>query len=565
MLWDRELSMDEIASYCNIGQTYSANVEVACPGETTTLEIVGITDPGSIVSVNWEIDGVGGFTGTVLELDNLVSGFYTYSAVVETSDGQIQNFQGSFTIPGLPDVSDINLPDQLSLCGVDQVSISFGDVLADWDQVLNPDGIAIQDFTFTSPGVYAFTFVHVCGEEIFEVDVSADFVLSNLGLPTDACVGDPITAELTFPIGSEADVVVDWGDGTTENVDGDIGLSHVYNSTGTFVIQITGDVDGCALDAQQTIDVGIPPEFELELTSTLCDGETYSIEFFPQGFDVLGPNGNEITSFEATLSGSYTFSAQNVCGTVTQTVELTFLEINPQQIIYNPNICPERDTLVIGFTDPAFTYIWTNMSTSSSITVSTPGNYQVQVSIDGCSETFNFGVAEVEPLDLSQFPDDEVVVCSEGDRMLILPNLGVPYTFSDGSQGRTYLVEGSETLELSFTDGCYVYNKALDIELIDCLCPLFVPNAFTPDEDGLNDIFKPVADCPVEDYHLRIFNRLGTLIFESRNINFGWNGRSPNENYYAENELYLYHIVYAQRLDGLLNPKELSGHLTLLR
>jgi gliding motility-associated-like protein len=300
----------------------------------------------------------------------------------------------------------------------------------------------------------------------------------------------------------------------------------------------------------------------------LCSGETFEIDFAPflNSWDaILDSDGNQITSFETNTAGSYTFTAQNACGSVTQTVELTFLEINPQQIIYNPNICPEQDTLVIGFTDPAFTYLWMNTSTSSSISVSTPGNYQVQVSIDGCSETFNFGIVELAPLDLSLFPDDEVVVCSEGDRMLILPNLGVPFTFSDGSQGFTYLVESSETLEVSFTDGCYAYNKAVDIELIDCLCPLFVPNAFTPDEDGLNDIFKPVVDCPVEDYHLRIFNRLGTLIFESRDIHFGWNGHSPNENYYAENELYLYHIIYAQRLDGLLNPIELSGHLTLVR
>ena len=53
--------------------------------------------------------------------------------------------------------------------------------------------------------------------------------------------------------------------------------------------------------------------------------------------------------------------------------------------------------------------------------------------------------------------------------------------------------------------------------------PIPIPNAFTPNDDGLNDIFKPLFSS-VKDYKMIIFNRYGEKIFESNDINIGWNG-----------------------------------------
>ncbi|MBL4624772.1 MAG: gliding motility-associated C-terminal domain-containing protein [Flavobacteriales bacterium] len=52
---------------------------------------------------------------------------------------------------------------------------------------------------------------------------------------------------------------------------------------------------------------------------------------------------------------------------------------------------------------------------------------------------------------------------------------------------------------------------------------LYVPNAFTPNEDGLNDSFGALG-YGVKKYYLGIYNRWGELIFESHNINKQWNG-----------------------------------------
>ena len=53
--------------------------------------------------------------------------------------------------------------------------------------------------------------------------------------------------------------------------------------------------------------------------------------------------------------------------------------------------------------------------------------------------------------------------------------------------------------------------------------PIPIPNAFTPNNDGLNDTFKPISSN-VSEYKMYIFNKLGEKVFESNDINIGWDG-----------------------------------------
>ena len=58
--------------------------------------------------------------------------------------------------------------------------------------------------------------------------------------------------------------------------------------------------------------------------------------------------------------------------------------------------------------------------------------------------------------------------------------------------------------------------------------PLPIPNAFTPNSDGLNDYFLPIKK-EVKDYKIYIFNRFGELVFESNDIEVGWDGNYKNK------------------------------------
>lgn len=90
---------------------------------------------------------------------------------------------------------------------------------------------------------------------------------------------------------------------------------------------------------------------------------------------------------------------------------------------------------------------------------------------------------------------------------------------------------------------------------------LYAPNAFTPDEDGINDVWKPVI-TGANHYQLQIFNRWGDLIFETENPDQPWMGEVHDGEFYAQDGVYQYRII----ADDLLNlPHHFTGHINLAR
>lgn len=92
---------------------------------------------------------------------------------------------------------------------------------------------------------------------------------------------------------------------------------------------------------------------------------------------------------------------------------------------------------------------------------------------------------------------------------------------------------------------------------------IYVPNTFTPDGDGSNDVFTPVITEGVDpsDYSFRIYNRWGELIFETSEVNRGWDG------YYqgliAKDGTYVWQMEFRKSTDAESIIK--TGSLNLLR
>ena len=90
----------------------------------------------------------------------------------------------------------------------------------------------------------------------------------------------------------------------------------------------------------------------------------------------------------------------------------------------------------------------------------------------------------------------------------------------------------------------------------------YVPNAFSPDGDEFNNVFKPILTTgfDVNSYHLQIFNRWGELIFESLNYEEGWDGTYHDEK--LLDGTYIWKIKVKNRSSD--KKVELDGHVTLL-
>ena len=102
----------------------------------------------------------------------------------------------------------------------------------------------------------------------------------------------------------------------------------------------------------------------------------------------------------------------------------------------------------------------------------------------------------------------------------------------------------------------YVY---MDAEYV-----VFAPNAFTPDGDGDNDLWKPVIrGFDSAGYELRIFNRWGDCVFYSNNPDQPWTGDIDNGSYFGQNEVYNWRIK--MRVDYSAEEINFSGSLLMIR
>ena len=88
---------------------------------------------------------------------------------------------------------------------------------------------------------------------------------------------------------------------------------------------------------------------------------------------------------------------------------------------------------------------------------------------------------------------------------------------------------------------------------------LYVPNVFTPNEDGLNDVFLPTGRG-IKTYHLSIFNRWGLRVFESSELLYGWDGTYKGEA--CKLDVYSWKILISSSND---ESREMKGHLSLVR
>ncbi len=103
------------------------------------------------------------------------------------------------------------------------------------------------------------------------------------------------------------------------------------------------------------------------------------------------------------------------------------------------------------------------------------------------------------------------------------------------------------------------YNDTLQVCVLEDCGEMFVPNAFSPNDDGVNDVLYVRGKC-LANFTFQIFNRWGEKVFESSNINFGWDGKYNDEPMNTG--------VFVYRLQGTTVNNEqfnMKGNITLIR
>jgi gliding motility-associated-like protein len=140
----------------------------------------------------------------------------------------------------------------------------------------------------------------------------------------------------------------------------------------------------------------------------------------------------------------------------------------------------------------------------------------------------------------------------------------VSYLWQDGTNVESQLVyeEGVYWVQVVDSNSC----RAVDtVRVLPCNLELLIPNAFTPNGDGLNDIFKPLfSGFETTLYNLSIYSKWGQLLFTSNEESIGWDGRIDGE--LAPPGVYVYVVSYeAPAYVTRALPSPVTGDVTLVR
>ncbi|MBL7941702.1 MAG: PKD domain-containing protein, partial [Flavobacteriales bacterium] len=233
----------------------------------------------------------------------------------------------------------------------------------------------------------------------------------------------------------------------------------------------------------------------------------------------------------------------------------------------------------------AQSYVWDFGDGSTAIgenpqhTYTTPGLYDISLIATtdmGCSDTLEVeNYVEAYNLPIAGFNmSPEVTTIYEPIITFIDDSFDASawfWAFGDGTDAtqpniqHTYAEAGTWHITLTVWNEHGCTDDVTDVVVIDDIFDIFVPNAFTPDDDDINEYFKPAMSGTafIERYRFQIFDRWGTIIFETEDPNAAWTGNVRNGEYYAKDDAYNWQVIV--QLKGYDEERVYSGHVILVR
>ncbi len=353
--------------------------------------------------------------------------------------------------------------------------------------------------------------------------------------------------------------------------------THTFNVGGTYTVRLIVS-DGCfsqdTLDRQIAISTTIPVDIGPDSTR-LCIGTPFTLSTTQVGgydwqFGQPGnfvSNGNTTSSQPVSSSGWYKLIVNSAGCTGSDSA---FVNINTTPPIINlggnQSLCFGQ-SLTLDAGNPGSRYTWSNGSTTQTVNVTASGTYRVRVEQDACEDIDSVVITVGQPVTVELGSDK---TSCEGQLIELLPVVSsnvTGYTWSNGATNSSIAVTDTGKFVLTVRD---VNNcEASDSLIIRSGCPQIVsiPNAFTPDDNGLNDIFRPTGldtstlSAVNKDYLMEVYSRIGEQVFASVLPGIGWDG-TYNGSMMMEGR-YAYFIRYTDPTTG--NVIETRGTVHLLR
>jgi len=406
----------------------------------------------------------------------------------------------------------------------------------------------------------------------FEITPKADFTVS----ATSGCA--PLTITFVNNSINNTNFLWDFGNGDTTSIQ--LTPTRTFTDTGTYYVYLTIEDSLCALVDTALQIITVFPELSLNTSNdtVICDTSTLNIwasasghdgnyvwSSNPQFSDTLNSSLDSLLTITVLTPGYYYVSVSNPDCNLTDSVLIDFSSNNinlPQGI----DLCQGESINILASTgnpiDPIIDYDWSPDSIiisgdgTNNITVNPTTSqyiYLTAISTNGCiiNDSVYITVTPVPP-PITAFVDLDTVAFGSSTGVHVTP-MNLTYQWQPAADLSN--PNGSNPIATPSKIGANYYIVPTGCETPD----IFIPNAFTPNRDGNNDLFK-VRTINLTEITLRVYDRWGEKVFETNNINAGWDGTYKGKD--LDPDVYVYYLTALCLDDQAFFQK---GNVTLIR
>ncbi|MBL0343146.1 MAG: PKD domain-containing protein [Bacteroidetes bacterium] len=486
------------------------------------------------------------------------------------------------------------------------VSTSFDGPITSWNWNFGDGTVSVSNdpyHSFPASGTYAVT-LEVATIYGCTAIVTDSVSVYSLPIPVISsvanCIYDPVTFNNITAVGDTTIYQYLWnfGDGNTSVIQDP---NHLYASAGSYNVSLVmTNGNGCSATASTMVDLSPAPDADFNFTdacaetgvqfnntSTISSGTIASYIWNFGDSSATSGTVNPIHTYDS--SGVYTIMLIAISdnGCVDTTIQqITVFPIPVSNFSYSQ--AEGCGPLTVSFTDSSFisagtivSWNWdfgngeTSQLQNPSTVYTTGGTYSVSLTVTssmGCVQTFTQNnIITIYPGPDANFTADpyEASILHPVINFNNLSSGATSYSWTFGDGTGTSLFEPMHTYPDTGTYSVtlLVINSYGCIDTITQLVHIvpefvmYVPNAFTPNSDGINDFFT-IAGIGIKEVVINIFDRWGENVYTTSNLAKGWDGTVQKDNGTAQQDVYVYDIRVK---DVFGKTHQQYGRVTLVR
>jgi len=530
-------------SVCNTNDTivYKANKDSTC-----------------LVPVQWSIDST--FAAIISSTDSTIQLQFKKNgtAFLHAKIISCSTLQDSLLITTFSSKDTVNLGTDISLCKDNTVTLHAG---SGFQSYVWQDGSTDSILQASQPGKYFVSAQNYCGlqsSDTLIITLSPPIPFS-LGPDKTKCAND--TLSITAPNGFTN---YSWSPAYAINRT-DSQTIEIFTGIDTSYICTAQKSVGCLVSDTININILQSQPISLGNDTSFCTGDSLILNAGAGFTSYLWSTGSTSQQITVNQKGAYAIAAKGINNCISKDTLIV------QNVFSIPVINIGPDTFVCKSSSYVFNagnnfadYLWQDGSVNSTFIATQPGTYWVKVTdINHCSNADTASILGIKDLP-QNFLADTAVICTGYIKQLNAIGTWVSYKWFDSTTTSFVNITspGFYWLEVTDKNGCSAVDSIKVTAKDDCVLGIYFPNAFTPNHDGKNDVFKPIVYGYFDKFHLVIYNRWGQKIFETSDPAKGWDGTFEGK--LQDSNTFVWYAQYHLSI-STEKEKTAKGTVTLVR